>query len=415
MPLPSGFWILAAAEGLMSAGYAVSFPFLALYLHVKRGVGMGWVGFFLSFSMLAGAASQVVGGEISDAIGRTKVMLASLAVRALFIAFIAWVIYSGAGLWGIYVFHPLGLLIGSFFHPAARSWVADFTPPTGRMRAYGFLRMGNNAGWAAGPAIGGLLAAYSYARLFFISAFIYVVCAVIIYRNIKDKPDAAGGMEAFSLKAAAHTLADKGFRRFCVFSFTMSLAMSQLVVSTSLYSTTYLGFSERQIGMLFTLNGVVVVALQYFVTRILERWRITTGLVLGAFCYAFGYLGVGYAPSFYFAAACIGLVTLGEVAVSPGLQALGANMAPKREKGRYLGVQGLFQQLGSAAGIFIGSNAIERISPHFQQGPWFIVAFMACVSAAGFWSLGGFIPRAVNGLKAPEPVAISPLEGPETI
>ena len=47
--------------------------------------------------------------------------------------------------------------------------------------------------------------------------------------------------------------------------------------------------------------------------------------------------------------------------------------------------------MGSSAGIFIGSNAIERLSPHFQQGPWFIVAFLACVSAAGFWGLGGFL------------------------
>ncbi|HBA62105.1 MAG TPA: hypothetical protein DCZ92_15080 [Elusimicrobia bacterium] len=415
MAFAPGFWILAAAEGLMTAGYSVSFPFLALYLNTKRGVPMGWVGLFLSLSMLVAAASQVAGGEISDAIGRKKVMLASLVMRALLIGVIAWVIYSGAGLWAIFVFHPLGMFIGMLFHPAARSWVADYTPPASRMRAYGFLRMGNNAGWAAGPAIGGLLAAYSYSRLFFISAAVFMVCAVIVFRYIKDKPGAArGGLEKFSLRGAAGTLSDKGFLRFCVFTFTMCAAMSQLVVSTSLYSKTYLGFSERQIGMLFTLNGAVVVLLQYFVTRVLEKWRITTGLVIGAFCYAFGYLGVGYAPSFYFAAAAICLVTLGEVAVSPGLQALGANMAPKHEKGRYLGVQGLFQQVGSATGIFLGSNAIDHISPRFQQGPWYIVAFLACVSAAGFWSLGGFISRDKNGLRPPEPVSPPPTEAPES-
>jgi len=413
MTLPPGFWILAAVECLMTAGYSVSFPFLALYLNTKRAVPMGWVGFFLSFSILAGAASQVVGGEISDAIGRRKVMLGSLVLRALLIAAIAWVIASGAGVWAIFVLHPLGMFLGSFFHPAARSWVADYTPPAARMRAYGFLRMGNNVGWAAGPAIGGLLAAYSYSRLFFITAAVFVVCAAIIYRKIKDKPGAAVGFEGFSVKGVTGVLADKGFLRFCFFTFTMCAATSQLVVSTSLYCKAYLGFSERQIGLLFTLNGAVVVLLQYFVTRVLEHWRITTGLTLGAFCYALGYLGVGYAPSFYFAAAAIGLVTLGEVAVSPGLQALGANMAPTREKGRYLGVQGLFQQVGRATGIFLGSNAIDHISPHFQQGPWYIVAFLACVSAAGFWSLGGFLPITQNGLRPPGPVFPPPAEPPK--
>lgn len=393
----------------MTAGYSVAFPFLAIYLSSKRGVPMGTVGAFLSFSMLVGAASQVVGGEISDAIGRRKVMVGALAFRSLLICVIAWAIYAEAPLWAIYVFHPLGMLIGSFIHPAARSWVADHTPPSARMRAYGFLRMVNNAGWAAGPAVGGLLAAYSYSRLFFLTAFVYAACAVIIYAYIRDKAGAASGsMERFSLAAAAHTLSDRAFRRFCVFGFTMASVMSQLVVSTSLYSKTYLGFSERQIGLLFTLNGVVVVLVQYFATRLLERWRITTGLTLGAFCYALGYLGVGYAPGYYFAAAAITLVTLGEVAVSPGLQALGANMAPPNEKGRYLGVQGLFQHVGSAAGIYMGSHAIESISPRFQQGPWFLVAFMACVSAAGFWSLGGFLSREKNGMRQPDPVPAPP-------
>ncbi len=398
----------------MTAGYSVSFPFLALYLTGHRGVPMAWVGLFLSLSMLVTSVSQVIGGEISDAIGRRKVMVLSLTLRAVLIGVIAWVIWSGAGLWAIFLFHPLGMFIGSFFQPAARSWVADYVPPAHRMKAYGFMRMGTNAGWAVGPAIGGLLAAGSYAALFFVSAAVYSVCAVVIFMSVKDKPGAArGGMDGFSLRGAARTLRNPHFLRFCVFSFTMCAAMSQLVVTTSLYSKTYLGFSERQIGLLFTLNGSVVVLLQYFMTRALDGWRITTGLTLGAFCYAAGYLGVGYASSFYMAAAAIFVVTLGELAVSPGLQALGANMAARNEKGRYLGVQGLFQQVGSATGIFLGSNAIGHISPRFQQGPWYIIAFLACVSAAGFWSLGGFLPRAQNGLPSPEPLAPPPADNPE--
>jgi MFS family permease len=414
MALPPSFWLLIATEALMTAGYSVSFPFLALYLSGHRGVPMAWVGLFLSLSMLVSAVSQVMGGEISDVIGRKKVMVMSLALRALLIWVIAWVIWSGAGLWAIFVFHPIGMFIGAFFQPAARSWVADYVPPAHRMKAYGLLRMGGNAGWALGPAIGGLLAAGSYAMLFGVSAAVYGACAVIIFFIITDKPGAArGGDAGFDLAAAAGTLKDKHFLRFCFFTFTMCAVMSQLVVSTSLYSKTYLGFSERQIGLLFTLNGTLVVLLQYVMTRLLDGWRITTGLTLGALLYAAGYLGVGYAPSYYFAAAAIVVVTLGEIAVSPGLQALGANMAPKAEKGRYLGVQGLFQQVGSAAGIFLGSNAIQNLSPRFQQAPWFLVAFLACISAAGFWSLGGFLSKDRNGQRLPEPVVTPPTENPE--
>lgn len=402
MVLPSAFWILVATEGLMTAGYAISFPFLAVYLSAHRGVPMPWVGVFLSGSMLVSSLAQFMGGEISDAVGRRKVMVFALGVRALLIAVIAWIVYAKAPLWGVFVFHPLGMFIGSFYSPAARSWVADRTPPAGRMKAYGFLRMGNNAGWALGPALGGLLAGGSYTLMFAATALVFAVCTVIVSAVVKDMPGVAKGRSASpGLSGAARALSHGAFLRFCFFSFTMSAVMSQLVVSSSLYSKNYLGLGERQIGLLFSVNGLMVVVFQYFITRLLERRRITWGLAAGALIYALGYLSFGYAPSFFFAAAAIAVVTLGELAVSPGMQALGANMAPRGEKGRYLGVQGLFQQMGSSTGILIGSSAIGYISPVFRQGPWFIVAALAVVSCLGFLSLGRRLTPDQDGLRAP--------------
>jgi MFS family permease len=410
-----GFWILAVAEGLMTAGYAVSFPFLAIYLSTQRGVPMAWVGVFLSCSMLAASVAQFIGGEISDAIGRRKVMVASLALRSVLITVIAWIVYSGAGLWAIFLFHPLGMFIGSFFHPAARSWVADFVGPSRRMKAYGFLRMGSNAGWALGPALGGFLAEGSYAILFFVTAIVYAVCTVVVALSVKDAPGAASGkFRAPSFGAGLGTLRNGHFLRFCLFTFIICAVMSQLVVSSSLYSKKYLGFSEAEIGLLFSINGLMVVALQYLMTRVLERRRLTQGLAIGAVFYAVGYISFGFSTAFWVAGTAIAVVTLGEMAVSPGLQALGANMAPRGEKGRYLGVQGVFQQVGSSAGILVGSNAIGAISPVFQQGPWFIVAFVAIVSSFGFCSLGRRLSPDQDGLRNPEAPS-SPLESPETV
>lgn len=413
MALPPGFWILASAEGLLNAGYAISFPFLAVYLTSHRGLPMAWVGLFLSGSMLLASGAQFVGGEISDAIGRRKVMILSLFGRAVLIAVIAAIIYFKAGLWGIFIFHPLGMFLGSFFHPAARSWVADYTAPSARMKAYGFLRMGSNAGWALGPALGGLLAAGSYALMFSVTALVFVVCGIIVAMAIRDLPGVAKGrFVPPSFTGAASTLKNGHFLRFCVFSFTMSAVMSQLVVSSSLYSKTYLGLGEREIGLLFSVNGLMVVFFQYFMTRLLEGRRITSGLAMGALLYSAGYLCFGFAPSFYLAAAAIVIVSVGELAVSPGLQALGANMAPRGEKGRYLGVQGLFQQIGSSTGIFIGSNAIGLISPHFQQGPWFIISSIAVLSCLGFLSLGRRLTPEQDGLRRLSP-SPSPAQAPE--
>jgi len=156
-----------------------------------------------------------------------------------------------------------------------------------------------------------------------------------------------------------------------------------------------------------------VVTFQYLATRVLERSRISRGLMTGALFYAAGYLTVGYAGAFVSALIGIAVVSIGEVAVSPGLQALGANMAPPREKGRYLGVQGLFQQAGSSAGIFLGSNAISLISPHYRPGPWLIIVMLALTAALGFRSLGRRLSRRADGLR--EPFLPPPSESPETV
>ncbi|MBU2572651.1 MAG: MFS transporter [Elusimicrobia bacterium] len=416
MSASAGFWLLVVTEGIMTVGHAMAFPFLAVYLSAHRHVPMAWIGLFLSLSMFVASFSQVVGGEISDAIGRRKVMTLSLALRAVFTGAMGWVILSGASLWVLFLLHPLGIFVGSFFHPAARAWVADFVVPSRRMKAYGILRIGTNAGWALGPALGGLLAGASFHEMFFIAAAVYAVCTVVIWFSVRDVPGAARseGLGGMDFKAAAATLGDVNFRRFCLVTFIMYLVMSQLVVSSSLYSKTYLGFSEAQIGLLFSVNGAIVVLLQYFVTKVLEGRRITSGLAAGAVLYGVGYFFFGFSPGFAAAAAAMVVVTFGELAVSPGLQALGANMAPRGEKGRYLGVQGLFQQVGNATGVFLGSNAIALISPRFQQGPWVLVAFVAGIASFGFLSLGRRLTPEQNGQYSPEPPPLLQ-KSPETI
>jgi MFS family permease len=398
----------------MTAGYSISFPFLAVYLSVHRHLSMSVVGLFLASSLFITSFANIIGGELSDALGRKKVMVASLFLRGLLIGAIAWIIKADGNILVLMAVHPLGLFIGSFFNPAARAWVADSTAPAKRMKAYGFLRIGTNAGWALGPAIGGLMAVGSYSRMFAITSLVYMVCTPILVIFIKDSPVFKPREYApADLKAVVTTLKDPDFRNFCVFTLLIAMVMSQLVVATSLYSTRYLGFNERQIGLLFSLNGTLVVGLQYSMTRLLERSRITTGLAAGALFYAVGYFTVGYAGAYISALIGVGVLTIGELAVSPGLQALGANMAPRQEKGRYLGVQGLFQQVGSSAGILLGTNAINFISPHYQQGPWLIIVCLALTAALGFKSLGRRLDPLADGLRDETPPPS--VESPETI
>jgi MFS family permease len=400
MNFKKSFYFLIACEVVMVAGHSLSFPFFAVYLNTHRGMAMSFIGIFLAVSMFMSSFAQIIGGEISDIIGRKKVMFFSLASRGIVIGIIAWLIKTDGSTYLIMAFHVLGLFVGSFLNPAVRGWVADFTDSAERMRAYGLLRIGINLGWAIGPAIGGFMAMESYSKMFFLTFLTYLFCSMVILAFIKDTPVCLRRKsESIDFKDLSSVLNDRRFIRFCVYVTTMSVVMSQLVVSLSLYSVTYLGFRENEIGILFSINGVMVVALQYFATRILENFRITNGLAAGAVFYAVGYLVFGFSNKFHLAVAGVMIFTIGEIFVSPGMHALSANMAEEKYRGRYMGIQGLFHQIGHSCGLLFGTTGIQFLSPHFQQAPWIVIVCIALFSCAGFYKLKSNLNETENGLK----------------
>ncbi len=391
------FWVLAACEAVLAAGYALSMPFLAVYLSVKKGLPPAMVGMFLSFSVLLTSAAMAIAGEWSDMAGRKKVMMFSLFSRAVLIGLMALVVAGDKSWVWLIMLHIIGGFAGVMFNPAAHGWIADTVGHTGRMQAYGFLRIGINFGWAVGPAMGGFLALKSYPLMFSVTSGAYFAALLFIFVWVKDS-QSRRHEESMSLKKMSSCLADKRFLRFCRSVVMIASVMSQLVVSLSLYAVGYLGLDANMVGILFSINGIVVVLFQYGIGKFLSKFRITLGIALGCLCYCAGYSTVGFSNGFWAAAAGVFILSLGEAAVAPGMHALAANLAPKGCKGRYLGVQGVSQQIGSSLGILLGTAGIQFLSPIWRPAPWCCAGVMAVAAAVGFMKLGKSIDISEDGV-----------------
>ena len=61
---------LTVGRMLGSMGFAITIPFLSLYLHSERGIAMTAVGGMFFLAALAGALSQFLGGDWADRYGR---------------------------------------------------------------------------------------------------------------------------------------------------------------------------------------------------------------------------------------------------------------------------------------------------------------------------------------------------------
>ncbi|MFA6003952.1 MAG: MFS transporter [Elusimicrobiota bacterium] len=395
--LHARLWTLLVCQCVLVTGLALSYPFFALYLHRVRGVPMGWVGAALFAMLAATAVGQALGGELSDILGSRAVMQASVAARALAVAAMSWVMLRDFPVWALISLHVLSGFVGSFFDSAVRSYVAGACPPRQRLIANGQLRVAMNLGWAIGPGLGGMLAERSYPLLFALSAGACLACLALLRWTVpalaRLRPE--GG---FSWRDTLSLTADRNFMRLCAYSLLIGVVMAQLVVSLSMHCVRYAGLSEAQVGWLFTINGLAVVLLQTAVAKGARGQRLTSVLAAGCLFYGAGYCGAGFASGFGFMAAAVLIVTFGEVAVSPGLHTLAANMAPEKLKGRYLGFQGLAHQSGAALGPLLGGLGLQYLSPLWSPAPWLAVAALAAVAAAGFWGLGRSLDPHQDGL-----------------
>jgi len=392
-------WILCLCQGLLTAGLALSFPFFALYLNKTRGVPMGWVGAFLSLSLLASAASHGWGGDLSDRLGRRRVMEAALWGRGLLTAALSAALWAQGPVWALVLLHMGASLVGFAFAPAARSWIADHSGPDERLHAYGWLRVALNLGWALGPALGGRLAGWSYPGMFAATALVCGVCGLLT-RALKEAGEAPRQPAAPFHPADLFTAArDERFLRFSLYALLIGMVMAQMVVTLSVHAVTYAGLSDAQVGLLFSLNGLIVVATQNLVTRLIARGRLTTALTTGCLLYAAGYASVGFFSGLGALAASMTVVSLGEVTVSPSLQALMANLAPEGLKGRYVGFAGFMEQIGVALGPLLGGALQQSLSPRWPAAPWLAVCAVGLLAAAGFAQFARQLTPREEGLK----------------
>ena len=376
------FWTLLLIQLIVAVGFGAAMPFVSLYLHTQLDVPMTLVGTIMLVSALVASGGRIVGGEIADRIGRRPLLLVGMSARVVVFAVMAVAIYFRWSLWAVGVVFLLIRLVGATVRPGLTAMVADIVPSENRVEAYALFRIGANAGWAIGPAIGGFLISVSYASLFVLTTIASLIGVILVSLFIRESIQTAE-TERFALKRVLDVGRDLRFLVFCGWSVLLFVVMGQFASTLAVFSTQTIGISEAQLGWLFTINGIAVVLLQWPAARLAARVGIRWGLVLGCLGYALGYFTVGLVPGFGFLIGSMIIITLGEVTFSPTSMAAVANMAPAKRVGRYMGFFGLTEALGWSLGPFIGGVLFDRLTGQ-PVTLWAIIAAIGVTAALGF-------------------------------
>ncbi|MEO0216512.1 MAG: MFS transporter [candidate division WOR-3 bacterium] len=390
--LPRGFprdiWALFATNVISAVGFSITMPYMSLYLNNILGVRMTFVGMILMTAQVIGATCGLYGGELSDRLGRKFIMVRSLLGRFILFILIGIFILRGHNLYVLFFFLIVNSILFSFYIPASQAYIADLTDEQQRLPAYGLLRMGGNLGWALGPAIGGLLATIDYAYLFFVTALCMFIATIVMLNfccETKSYERRSSPTTKISMKETFSVIYDRRFLTFTLISFIIFIVWGQLVSPLSIYAVNRVGITKSQLGILFSINGFMVVFFQYFITNLIPDKKELNALWVGSLFYAIGYLSVGFARDFSFLIISMVIITIAEMVITPSSQSYASKIANYENRGRYLAFYNLAQTFGWAFGPLLGGILLD-LFPGRSIFNWGIICIIALSSALCFIS-----------------------------
>ncbi|MEM0448710.1 MAG: MFS transporter [Methanomassiliicoccales archaeon] len=393
-------WALFLGRIISATGFSIVIPFLSIYFHYELGVPMTTVGLVFLVSTGAGAIGQILGGEVADRYGRRRIMILAMASRAAIFLGISIIIAMSNDFLSIAALVTCSSFVGSLFEPASNAMVADVVEPSRRLEAYGLMRIGQNVGWTLGPLLGGILALWGYSTLYLLTALCCAAVAMLVALFVRESSRRDLQRRRISLKDIKELRNQATpFLLFSFFSIFLWLVMAQMSSVYSVFAVGKVGISVTEVGYLYALNGIMVVLIQLPIAHYIVRFRMSTVTAAGALIYALGYLSVALAVDFWALAGSMVVITMGEIITSPSSMNLVANMSPESERGRYMGLFGLFTSTGWSLGPSVGGVLYDA----FSSKPlllWGGVASFAIFSALGYLSLKTIISENVDRVGA---------------
>jgi MFS family permease len=382
---PRTFWVLVVITFIDHIGGALIFPFFALYLTSKFGVGMTDVGLLFATFSLSSFAGSTIGGALTDRFGRKGIIIFGL-IASSFSAVAMGFANS------FQIFFVLALFIGILADvagPAHQAMVADILPEEKRADGYGIIRVAFNLSVTIGPAIGGFLAAKSYLLLFLADAVISLLTVILIAYFLPETkpqshPDVRQETVAGTFAGYGKVFRDTAFMLFLGAVMLEVFTYMNMNTSLGVYLRDHHGTVESGYGMLLSLNAAMVVFLQFPITRRIEKFPPMLMMALGTFLYAIGFSMYGFVSVYGLFVLAMVIITIGEMVVAPVSQALVAAFAPEDMRGRYMAVSGFSWGIPYAAGPYLAGLFLDGPRPDWL---WYAAGIVGTLSTLGFLAL----------------------------
>ncbi len=360
--------ILLLSMVLANIGGQMYGPLLPLYVQ-QLGADMNQIGIFFTLSMIAPLLFQILGGWLSDALGRVQAMaIGSLA------GFVGYLIFVVAPSWGWLLLAMVGLSVAtSFVGPSFNALVAEEAPEESRGKVFGLVQGIFLVVGVIGAPLGGWLADTAGFRLMFgVAAGLYgaaTLIRILMARRIRLAQTAPAEKPTFAhlkttLRDIVALLVSGGLVTWIFISDGVGDVTFSMVGNLfPLYLNNIVGITKTELGVLGAVASVDSMVFMMAGGALSDKYGERVGIVLGNLLVGAAILVMLNVTAFGWFVAAWSLLGIGQALVGPAYSALIARAVPNKLRGTAFGLFSTSLGIISLPSPYIGVMLWETFGP----------------------------------------------------
>ena len=159
---------------------------------------------------------------------------------------------------------------------------------------------------------------------------------------------------------------------------------AMMMVLLPVYGKENFGVLENQYGFIMATNAVMVVFLQFAITRFSSRRPHFLVLAVGSLFYGVGAGSVALGWNFPTFLLSMVVLTIGEMLIIPTATTLTANLAPPDMRGRYMSMYSFTWGIAFGVGPVIGGALNDHVAP---VAIWYGALALGLMGTVGFLAM----------------------------
>jgi MFS family permease len=353
---------------IFSLGYSIATPAIPVFAK-SFDTGFGVASLVIVVHALGGLIAAVPTGFLVDHLGRRPMLFAGPVLMAA-----ASVLTAMAQSFPeLLVYRFLGGGAMEMWRQARLAMIADVSKSRQRGRQMSGMVGTEGAAKLMGPAVGGVLAAWSIRTPFLVHGTLAFLAIVPSFFLVGESAP-AGNKDAdktkrdrFDTRALLAMMLDAKYRGFFSAQFFASMTRGVLWGGTLLLYAAYAyDASPQLLGGLATTTTIVGIPITLSCGYLMDRFGRKTTMVPGFVCMALGLIFLASSAQWHWTLASFIAAVIwthaGQSVTAGSMQVLGSDMAPAVARGRFFGFWRLIGEIGGLVSPALFALVAEQIA-----------------------------------------------------